>query len=85
MQTVISMSVFRNDGYTALAHAIIASAAESYKYTLIALKHHTRSDAVYRRKEELETFFRSDWFRLLSGVDGVCLMEKMREVYYFDR
>lgn len=79
------MSVSRDDGYIMLAHAIVASAAESYKYTLIALKYRTRSDAVYRRKEELETFFRSDWFRLLSGLDGVCLMEKMREVYYFDR
>ena len=73
------------DGYIQLAHAIVAVAAESYKYTLLAVKNHTRSDSVYRRKEELESFFLSDWFGLLSGLDGGYFMKKMQEVYYFDR
>jgi len=79
------MSVSANDGYILLAHAIVATAAESYKYTLIALKNHTRSDSIYRRKAELESFFLSEWFSLLSGLDGRCFIKKMREVYYFDR
>ena len=58
------------DGYIQLAHAIVIVAAESYKYTLLAVRHHTKSDSVYRRKEELESFFLSEWFRLLSGLDG---------------
>lgn len=66
------------------AHAIVVSAAESYKYTLMAVRNHTRSDSIYRRKEELETFFLSNWFNLLSGLDGRRFIEKMREVYYFD-
>ena len=45
------------DGYIQLAHAIVIVAAESYKYTLLAVRHHTKSDSVYRRKEELESFF----------------------------
>lgn len=73
------------DGYIQLAHAIVIVAAESYKYTLLAVRHHTKSDSVYRRKEELESFFMSDWFRLLSGLDGRYFIKKMQEVYYFDR
>ena len=73
------------DGYIQLAHTIVAVAAESYKYTLLAVRHHTKSDSVYRRKEELESFFLSEWFRLLSGLDGRYFIQKMQEVYYFDR
>ena len=78
------MSAFL-DGYIQLAHAIVAVAAESYKYTLLAVKNHTRSDSVFRRKEELESFFLSEWFALLSGLDGRYFIQKMQEVYYFDR
>ena len=78
------MSAFL-DGYIQLAHTIVAVAAESYKYTLLAVRHHTKSDSVYRRKEELESFFLSEWFRLLSGLDGRYFIQKMQEVYYFDR
>ena len=73
------------DGYIQLAHAIVAVAAESYKYTLLAVRSHTRSDSVYRRKEELESFFLSEWFGLLSGLDGRYFIKRMQEVYYFDR
>ena len=73
------------DGYIQLAHAIVIVAAESYKYTLLAVRHHTKSDSVYRRKEELESFFLSEWFGLLSGLDGRYFIQKMQEVYYFDR
>lgn len=78
------MSAFL-DGYIQLAHAIVIVAAESYKYTLLAVRHHTKSDSVYRRKEELESFFLSEWFGLLSGLDGRYFIQKMQEVYYFDR
>ena len=73
------------DGYIQLAHAIVIVAAESYKYTLLAVRHHTKSVSVYRRKEELESFFLSEWFGLLSGLDGRYFIQKMQEVYYFDR
>ena len=68
------MSAFL-DGYIQLAHAIVAVAAESYKYTLLAVRHHTRSDSVFRRKEELESFFLSEWFGQLSGLDGRYFMK----------
>ena len=73
------------DGYIQLAHAIVAVAAESYKYTLLAVRSHTQSDSVYRRKAELESFFLSEWFGLLSGLDGRYFIKRMQEVYYFDR
>ena len=73
------------DGYIQLAHSIVIVAAESYKYTLLAVRHHIRSDSVYRRKAELESFFLSEWFGLLSGLDGRYFIKRMQEVYYFDR
>lgn len=78
------MSAFL-DGYIQLAHAIVAVAAESYKYTLLAVKNHTRSDSVYRRKRRTGKLFLSEWFGLLSGLDGRYFIQKMHEVYYFDR
>lgn len=81
---VNSMPALHDDGYMALAHAIVLTAAESYKYTLYALKNQHVSYSVYRRKNELESFFLSDWFSLLSGLDGKYFIERMWEVYYFD-
>ena len=79
------MSALPDDGYKALAHAIVISAAESYKYTLIAMRNYIVSHSTLKRKEELESFFLSEWFSLLSGLDGRCFIKKMQEVYYFDR
>ena len=31
------------------------------------------------RAREAGTFFRSDWFRLLSGMDGEALIRRMRK------
>ena len=58
------------DGYIQLAHAIVAVAAESYKYTLLAVRSHTRSDSVYRRKAELESFFSDDYVVTVSADEG---------------
>ena len=78
------MSASPDDGYIQLAHAIVTSAAESYRYTLYALKNYMANDSILRKKEELESFFLSEWFGLLSGLDGKYFIKKMQEVYYFD-
>lgn len=62
----------QDDGYTKLAHAIIASAASDYR---AALKKGNRSDA-----RALERFFYSGWFLTLSGgADPDYILNQIRE------
>lgn len=58
------------DGYKELASAIILQAAKDYRK---ALKHDERG-----RKREIERFFRSGWFTILTNVSGEMLIRKLR-------
>ena len=58
------------DGCRNLADAIILQAVKDYR---TALKHDER-----RRKREIEQFFRSGWFRLLTELNGEVLIRKLR-------
>ena len=59
-----------DDGWSALANAIVIQAADDYIY---ALKHDHKNDI-----ESLERFFRSQWYRELTSVDGEYLIEQLR-------
>lgn len=58
------------DGYKELANAIILQAAKDYRK---ALKHDERG-----RKREIEKFFRSAWFSILTNISGEMLIQKLR-------
>ena len=58
------------DGYKELANAIILQAVMDYRK---ALKHDERG-----RKREIEKFFRSVWFSILTNVSGEMLIQKLR-------
>lgn len=58
------------DGYKELANAIILQAVKDYRK---ALKHDERG-----RKREIEKFFRSEWFSILTNVSGEMLIQKLR-------
>lgn len=58
------------DGYKELANAIILQAAKDYRK---ALKHDERG-----RKREIEKFFRSEWFSILTNISGEMLIQKLR-------
>lgn len=60
------------DGYTELAAAIVQKAVIDYR---TALK---TSDA--SGINHLERFFRSEWFMILSDLDGEMLMSKVRRM-----
>lgn len=51
-----------------LANAIILQAVNDYR---------ARSDK--RTIDEIERFFRSEWFAMLTKLDGEALLEKLRE------
>ena len=56
--------------YENLAHTIIMLAVKDYKK---ALKNDNR-----RTKRECERFFRSEWFDVLTRIDGNMLIDKLR-------
>lgn len=58
------------NGYKELANAIILQAAKDYRK---ALKHDERG-----RKREIERFFRSEYFTVLTNVSGEMLIQKLR-------
>lgn len=66
------------DGYQLLANAIVLQAVNEYReligkpYGSSALKE--KWDLI-----DLKRFFRSDWYKLLTNVDGKLLMERLTE------
>lgn len=58
------------DGYELLAEAVILQAVKDYRK---ALKYDERG-----RKREIERFFRSGWFSILTNLSGEMLIRKLR-------
>lgn len=71
--------------YTRLANAIIENAATDYrrlrKRLRDAKKQDRRSDiySLERAIKEIEGFFLSDWFCVLSSSDGKYLLKRLEE------
>ena len=65
------------DGYQILATAILKLAAEDYKKELIKSK---KGNLKTRECHQLERFFRSDWYEMLSDLDGEFLMAGVRRM-----
>ena len=63
--------------YTNLTNAIILQAVRDYKSALRRLAKHPFSSMALSAKEELERFFRSDWFELLTNIDPEMLITKL--------
>ena len=63
------------DPYENLANAIIIQAAKDYRH---ALKVPGKPGNV-KKIEECERFFRSQWLRLLTAIDGEALVEELRK------
>lgn len=59
------------DGHRALADAIIVQAVKDYRK---ALKDDARGMC-----REIERFFRSEWFELLTAINPEMLIRKLRE------
>jgi hypothetical protein len=61
-------------GYEDLANAIIIQAADDYRSLLGGAK-----SSIGVNQTELEKFFKSEWYRVLSDVDGESLMNRIRK------
>ena len=66
------------DSYTELANAIIIQAVKDYRKALKILKRYPRYEPAKAVVAEVEEFFRSDWYRVLTSVDVDMLIRKIR-------
>lgn len=67
------------DPYESLANAIILQAAKDYRVARKKLKYHPKNKDAKLMIEDLEGFFRSDWFAALTTIDGELLLRKLQE------
>jgi hypothetical protein len=66
------------DPYEELANAIILQATKDYRLALRKLAKHPYNRIGLSEKEEIEQFFRSNWFTILTGIDPELLIEKLK-------
>ena len=67
------------DPYQELANAIVIMAAKDYRHALRIQRRNPDSQAAKTKIDMVELFFRSDWYRLLTDIDGEMLIRKLRE------
>lgn len=67
------------DPYVKLANAIIIQAAKDYRSARKKLKKNRKNEEAKLMVEDLERFFRSDYFAALSDLDGPALLTKLEE------
>ena len=67
------------DAYENLANAIILLAVKDYRRALKLLSKNPHSRSAMVAVNEMERFFRSDWYETLTSVDGEMLIRKLRE------
>ena len=66
-----------DEGYHALAQAIILQAIKDFKPAYLRLKHRPDDKAATARVKEITQFFCSDYFCLLSDTDGPTLLKRL--------
>ena len=64
--------------YENLANAIILQAVKDYRMALKSLKANPRNRTAMADKDEIDRFFRSDWFSVLTSVDGEMLIRSLQ-------
>ena len=67
------------DAYEKLANAIILQAVKDYRSSLKILKRRPDSIPANSTKDEIERFFRSGWYQLLTELDGEMLIRRLQE------
>lgn len=65
--------------YERLVNAIILQAVSDYRRNLKKLKKNPQNRDVMNNALQIEKFFRSPWYQVLTIVDGEFLIEKLRK------
>jgi hypothetical protein len=66
-------------GYEALANAIIIQAAKDFRAAYKRMKRFPNDARAQDEVREITKFFCSQWFVMLSDVDGPTLLKKMKD------
>ena len=67
------------DAYEKLANAIVLQAVKDYRFALKILVKHPHTDSALYTKREVESFFRSGLFSMLTAIDSEMLIKKLNE------
>ena len=73
-----------DSGYENLANGIIVQACKDYRDALKKLKRNPKHRESLFVKKDVEEFFRSDWFDVLTTLDGEMVIKKIREEIKYD-
>lgn len=73
------MNTASDENYEDLANGIVVQAVRDYRSALRRLKRDPQDSTALYAKKEVERFFNSEWFKLLTKIDPVKLMEKLNE------
>ena len=68
-----------NELYEKLATAIILQAVEDWRKSVKALKKRPHFTEAMMMKDECEQFFLSEWFGVLTSVDGNMILRKLKQ------
>ena len=64
--------------FEGLANAIIIQAAADYRLALKQLRQNPGFQPAIRMSYEVERFFRSDWFSILTRINGIELLARLK-------
>ena len=67
------------DPYEKLANGIVIQSAKDYRTALRKLKRNPRNQLAKAEADSIERFFRSDWYKCLTEVDGEMVLRKLRK------
>ncbi len=65
--------------YKELANAIIVQAVKDYREALCLLDMNPNDKSAQHDKRSIERFFHSNWFSILTDLNGDLLLEKLKE------
>ncbi|QAT62992.1 hypothetical protein EQM13_16190 [Acidilutibacter cellobiosedens] len=68
-----------DDKYEDLANAIVITAVKDYRDVLKKLKKHPNSNYLQHTKNEIERFFHSKWYSVLTDIGPEFLIKKLNE------
>lgn len=64
--------------YEALANAIVLQAVNDYRAALKKVKKNPNNRTALDEALQIERFFRSQWYQVLTSVDGEYLINRLR-------
>ncbi|XCP85098.1 hypothetical protein ABXS75_19070 [Roseburia hominis] len=67
------------DPYERFANAIVIQAAEDYRAALKRIKRNPKNRDAVDEALQIERFFRSGWYQILTSVDGEYMIRRLQE------